>query len=711
MDGPVSLAVAGSKDWVQAGINRPLMPGDRLWVAAGARDEVQIGGAALRMDASTLVSVLNLDDRTAQFQLTQGRAYLRVRRLGPGEVLEVDTPNLALTIRRPGVYQLEVDPNGASTVVAVRGGQAEAYGEGNAYLIDPGQSYRFGGTNLQDYQYASAPPDDDFERWAAQRDQRHDRAVTRRYVSPELIGYEDLDDQGSWHTVPEYGSVWTPAHVAPDWAPYRDGHWSWIAPWGWTWVDDAPWGFTVSHYGRWTHLDAGWSWVPGPALEQPVYAPALVAFVAGAALALAADRGPGVAWFPLGPREVYRPAYQASPAYITKVNVSNTVINRSEINQVVNVTNVTNVNYANQQVPGAITAVPAQAFVRAQPVRQAALPVRWQALAAAPVTNKVALAPQALSRVMNRPARSTPSPAVMARQVIAHTPPVVPPMRDVAPPHPAARPATVALAATAPRVKLLPPFKPGRPLAPLPPPTKPAVATTPGAAQRAAGALPQAAPPPVVAGHAQVARPPEAAHSAQAAHPPQGGQLPAVAAQPPRSIPPQHAEPRPQAPPSQGQAQNLAQGPAQSPPARQARVEAPHPPEPARPAAQPPRELPHQLAQARPVAPPHPQSPAHPAPSHAVPPREVQHQPPQARAAEPPHPPPVHAEPPHAVPPREVQYQPPQARRAEPPHAPPEGHRPPPPPPPGAQQQHPASVKAADHHPPSEKARRKDEQQ
>ena len=27
--------------------------------------------------------------------------------------------------------------------------------------------------------------------------------------------------------------------------------WVWLRPWGWTWVDDAPWGFAPFHYGRW----------------------------------------------------------------------------------------------------------------------------------------------------------------------------------------------------------------------------------------------------------------------------------------------------------------------------------------------------------------------------------------------------------------------------------------------------------------------------
>jgi hypothetical protein len=88
------------------------------------------------------------------------------------------------------------------------------------------------------------PRADEFDRWASERDRRG--AVSARYVSRDVVGYEDLDDHGSWRAAEGYGNVWVP-RVAADWAPYRDGHWAWVEPWGWTWVDDAPWGFAVSH--------------------------------------------------------------------------------------------------------------------------------------------------------------------------------------------------------------------------------------------------------------------------------------------------------------------------------------------------------------------------------------------------------------------------------------------------------------------------------
>ena len=150
--GPVSFSPAGEDDWVQATINRPVTTGDRLWSDAGARAEIQVGGAMIRMSAGTSVVVLNIDDRIAQLQLTQGTLNVHVRRLDPNQVFEIDTPNLALTLRQPGDYRIAVDTDGNATDIIVRRGQGEVYGEGASYVVDARQPYRFTGTGLVDYQ-------------------------------------------------------------------------------------------------------------------------------------------------------------------------------------------------------------------------------------------------------------------------------------------------------------------------------------------------------------------------------------------------------------------------------------------------------------------------------------------------------------------------------------------------------------------------------
>jgi hypothetical protein len=392
--GAVSFSPAGEDDWVRSTINRPLTTGDRLWSDAGARAEVQIGGAMFRMGAGTGVSVLNLDDQIAQLQLTQGVLNVRVRRLEPGQVFEVDTPNLAFALRQPGEYRIEVDADGSATTIVMRKGQGDVYGEGAAYVIDSRQPYRFTGTGLREYQYVDTPRLDEFDRWSSDRDRNYDNSPSARYVSQDVVGYQDLDVNGTWRVDTSYGNVWIPNRVATGWAPYRDGHWVWVDPWGWTWVDDAPWGFAVSHYGRWTNLRGTWGWVPGPVQTRAYYAPALVAFVGGPNFQIAISSGNvgGVAWFPLAPREVYRPSYVVSRGYFENINRSNTVVNNTVINNYYNNSNVTNIVYANRQVPGAVIAVPATAFVQSQPVSRAVVQLPREMIVSGPV----ALAPHAV---------------------------------------------------------------------------------------------------------------------------------------------------------------------------------------------------------------------------------------------------------------------------------------------------------------------------
>src|SRR5690606_3330330 len=204
---------------------------------------------------------------------------------------------------------------------------ADVYGSDNAsFRVGDGYSYRFYDTSLRDYETLDLPRQDDFDRWCYERMERYDSSPSRRYASAEVIGYADLDTYGTWDTSSSYGAVWYPSQVAVDWAPYRNGHWSWIDPWGWTWVDNAPWGFAPFHYGRWAYVGSRWGWVPGPRNVRPIYAPALVAFVGGGGFSVSISSGGPVGWFPLGPRDVYVPWYRGSRDYFTNINRRNTTI-------------------------------------------------------------------------------------------------------------------------------------------------------------------------------------------------------------------------------------------------------------------------------------------------------------------------------------------------------------------------------------------------
>jgi hypothetical protein len=470
VSGGVSFSPAGESDWDQATLNRPLTPGDRLWTDERARAEVQIGGATTRLDAQTGAAMLNLDDLIAQWQVSQGTIRVRVRRLAPGQVFEVDTPNLALTLRRPGAFRVEVDPDGDATTVTVLSGEVEVSGEDASYVVDARQPYRFTGTGLRQGQALVMARADEFDRWAAERDRLEDASVSARYVSPDVVGYQDLDGNGTWRVDASYGNVWTPSRVPAGWAPYRDGHWAWIDPWGWTWIDEAPWGFAVSHYGRWADFGGTWGWVPGPVRSRAYYAPALVVFIGGADFQITLGGGSvaAVGWFPLAPREVYRPSYPVSRGYFQNVNRSNTVVNITVIDNYYENVNAANVVYANRRVRDAVVTVPRNVFVQSQPVSRAAVALPAAAATQAAVVTAAPVDPTARSVRGAAPQGARPPARAFERPVVARTaPPAARAAFEARQPQPATRPGrpldaaagqplTPTAPAHAPPVRLLP---------------------------------------------------------------------------------------------------------------------------------------------------------------------------------------------------------------------------------------------------------------
>ena len=421
IQGSVSFQPGGESDWVQANPNRPLTTGDNLWTDKNSRGELHIDSTVIRLSSETGITFLNLDDRTVQIQLAEGSLSAHVRRLDGGDAFEIDTPNLAFTVQRPGDYRVDVDPNGNTTVVTVREGEGDVTGGGSEYHLDSGDSDAFSGTDSLTYDGRQAGSMDEFDQWGRSRDDQEERAQSAQYVSRDVIGYEDLDAYGTWRSTPEYGYVWYPTRVAAGWAPYRFGHWVWIEPWGWTWVEDEPWGFAPFHYGRWAVVGGGWGWVPGPVVVRPVYAPALVAFVGGPGfgVSLAIGGGGGVAWFPLGPREVYVPPYRTSVRYVQNVNVTNTTVNVVNVTNIYNNRDVTRVTYMNRNNAGAVTVVSRDTFVNARPVSGAIVRVDPRQLQAAEVQRGISVAPVRQSVIgAGITARVRPPQAVMSRQVV-----------------------------------------------------------------------------------------------------------------------------------------------------------------------------------------------------------------------------------------------------------------------------------------------------
>jgi hypothetical protein len=435
LQGEVSFSPAGEADWVVAGLNRPLIRGDRLWTGRDGLAELQFGNAALRSDTHTAVTVLDLDDEIAQIELAEGRLNLFVHRLRSGQLYEIATPTLALVIDTPGSYTVEVGRDGRYTDLIVWRGRAEAFGDRSRFPLREGDAIRFHEPRLRDFEFRHLQVDS-FHRLVFARDERMQHSPSLRYVSADVIGYDDLDRYGRWSQVRDYGAVWFPTRVDAGWAPYRHGHWIWQEPWGWTWVDDQPWGFASSHYGRWVLVRDRWGWIPTPPRTRAVYAPALVAFVGGSNWSVGVNlRSAPVGWFPLGPRDVYVPSYRVSRDYFTRVNHGPVVITQTQITNVYNNyyvhdRSLAQLDYTYRRSPAAVTVVPSDVFVRSQPVSRAVLRVDNEMMARSEVRRLASHTPTQRSVV--GPAQITreqPRREVQQREVLVSRapPPATPP--------------------------------------------------------------------------------------------------------------------------------------------------------------------------------------------------------------------------------------------------------------------------------------------
>jgi hypothetical protein len=427
-EGSISFRPAGEDDWVNGVPNRPMVTGDDLWADEDSRAEVTVGSAAIRLGAKTGITFLELDDHTTQIRLAEGSLIVNARHVDDDDNYEIDTPNIALTLLQPGEYRIDVNEDGSQTVTTVFHGRGRVTGGGYTYTVVAGQSASFAGGDQLQYDLQQLPAQDDLDSWAFSRDEQEDDADSANYVSREMTGYEDLDANGDWSYVAGYGTCWQPRGIAVGWAPYRFGHWIWVGPWGWTWVENEPWGFAPFHYGRWAFVNNGWFWVPGPVVVRPVWTPALVGFVGGSA-GFRFSAGVGVGWFPLAPGEVFVPGYRVSRTYVNSVNVTNTTVSVAQVANAysavaVNKT-VTNITYANQHVANGVTIVSRDAFVNARPVAQNMMRVDAKEVTSAPVSRLVAAEPNRSSVIGTGKSASLKPPAtVIGRQVVAvRTPP------------------------------------------------------------------------------------------------------------------------------------------------------------------------------------------------------------------------------------------------------------------------------------------------
>jgi hypothetical protein len=340
VEGDVSFFADREEGWRRALVNFPVTSKNSIWTHGPGRAEVRFGASAVRLDANTTLDFVVVDDVQTSLHLQRGNVNIRVRGyaiLTEAEEVyrdqfRIDTDAGSWTLEQNGRYRIEAMQDRNETRISVYAGQARFDNGGARLKIEPGKSLRVSATSGGSSFIFDKASENAFDRWAENRDTRwdetHQRYATERILSPFMTGYEELDANGDWIDEPEYGRLWTPRVVVSGWVPYRYGAWSYVRPWGWTWIDEAPWGFAPFHYGRWVQLRTRWYWVPGRYHHRPVYAPALVGWYGRGNTHVSINVGEPIGWFPLAPREHFIPAYTTNSTYIRNINyvTNNTIV-------------------------------------------------------------------------------------------------------------------------------------------------------------------------------------------------------------------------------------------------------------------------------------------------------------------------------------------------------------------------------------------------
>ena len=510
VSGTLAFYGPGDTDWSSAKVNLPVAAGAWLMTDPQSRAETRVGADSINLSKGTQLNFAELRDQVMQIALTQGRIDLHLRRLKKDETAEIDVPRGGVWLLQPGVYDIDSGRADEPTRITVFEGSARFVGGGIDTLVNTGDVLVLRGTDMLSAAVEPTAPDE-FVRWCRSHDYDEKRLAAPHHVSPAMTGYEELDAYGEWAAVLTYGEVWFPTSVPAGWAPYRDGRWVWIEPWG----------FAPCHYGRWARVDDRWAWVPGEFAPEPVYAPALVAFIPPPAIAvpvpIPVGAGPPVGWFPLAPGEVYWPAYTRNPTYIRKVNITN--VNITKINTIIAAQpaaadpppQVVSQQFANR---AAATVVPARVLAESSQVAPAAVAVPPQVLHQAAVSITSPVLPRPAISVPTAPVlTSTPAPPVSGSVRPPAPSGAVAPMLPsastaaqskpiaAAPTRPPARPNFSALA-PAPRVNLMPEASQKSPATP-----PGAQATPTGTRQPSAPAAPapqpaaSANPPAPIPGH------------------------------------------------------------------------------------------------------------------------------------------------------------------------------------------------------------------
>ena len=299
-NGSVTWRGGSDGDWADAAINQPLRQGAEISTSDHSRAEIQFDdGSRVGMMADTVLTLQTLySDSKGEFtEIVLNSGKITAHLTTDSSVYQIDTKFASAKAAGPGRFLARSSDTGVA--IQVRNGSAVVEGTADKQTLTTGQFVK-----IQDdktlFTIQNLSPTYTWGAWDEERDQK-DFSMDQPYVPANIaLCADDMGSYGTWRLAAGYGEVWVPNNDSdPGWRPYFHGHWTWVEPFGWTWVSEEPWGWAPYHYGSWVHGDDyGWAWVPGPAMQY--WSPGVVSFY---------QDGGQIAWCPLAPHEVRYPVF------------------------------------------------------------------------------------------------------------------------------------------------------------------------------------------------------------------------------------------------------------------------------------------------------------------------------------------------------------------------------------------------------------------
>jgi hypothetical protein len=254
-----------------------MVEGDEIATEGGGRLELQLGRTShVRIAENARVRFAVLRDEGVALSVSQGVAVIRLTEFEKARsYFEIDAPETTVSIQKAGRYRIDAGVSASDRVVVAVSefGEARVYSADSGFTLKNGRSATLAtkGALSGEWEIADAEKfADEFDAWTLERDalvaKSLQDAYFDKYYDDDIYGAEDLNTYGQWVHTRKYGYVWKPYATATasysDWAPYRYGQWRWLPPFGWTWVNDEPWGWATYHHGRWLYDSGFWYWAP-----------------------------------------------------------------------------------------------------------------------------------------------------------------------------------------------------------------------------------------------------------------------------------------------------------------------------------------------------------------------------------------------------------------------------------------------------------------